>query len=96
MPLAAVQFVAGFGLDPQQVPRAEIDAGNPSDVTFAPSVAPVAVIEMAVGVVTVGGRFTLMLMLPVPAVALTLATSIVKNKTKIRRSVLIVFIIYKN
>lgn len=37
-----------------QVPRAEMDAGTPSDVTFAPRVAPVAVIEETVGVVTTG------------------------------------------
>ena len=39
---------------PKHVPRAEIDAGIPSEVTFAPSVAPVAVIEEIVGVEMVG------------------------------------------
>ena len=46
----------GIELDdvPQQVPRAEMAAGTPKDVTLAPSVAPVVVIAVAVGLVTVG------------------------------------------
>ena len=53
-PEAAVQFVVGFTVVPQQVPRAEIEAGIPREVTLAPRVAPVVVIEAAVGEVTVG------------------------------------------
>lgn len=36
------------------MPRSESNAGTPSEVTFAPSVAPDVVMEVAVGVVTVG------------------------------------------
>ena len=46
--------MVGFGVVPQHVPRAVIDAGFPSDVTFAPNVAVVEVIDVAVGEVTVG------------------------------------------
>ena len=53
-PDAGVQFVVGAGDVPQHVPRAEMEAGIPSDVTFAPSVAPVVVMDVAVGEVTVG------------------------------------------
>ena len=48
-----VQFVVGAGDGPQQVPRVT-EAGLPRLVTFAPRVAPVAVMDVAVGVVTVG------------------------------------------
>ena len=58
VPLAAVQFVVGFVVVPQQVPRADIDAGYPREVTLAPRVAPVVVIEVSVGVVTVGATLT--------------------------------------
>ena len=54
MPPSARQFVVGDGEVPQHVPRADIKAGIPGDVTFAPSVAPVVVIPVAVGEVTVG------------------------------------------
>ena len=53
-PEAAVQFVVGLVVVPQQVPRAEIEAGVPREVTLAPRVAPVVVIDVAVGEVTVG------------------------------------------
>ena len=54
VPEAGVQLVVGFVVVPQQVPRAEIDAGEPREVTLAPRVAPVEVTELEVGVVTVG------------------------------------------
>jgi hypothetical protein len=44
----------GEGVVPQHVPRADIEAGFPRDVTFAPRVAPVAEIADTVGEVTVG------------------------------------------
>lgn len=53
-PPSARQFVAGAGEVPQQVPRAEILAGTPREVTVAPKVAPVVVIDATVGAVTVG------------------------------------------
>ena len=53
-PDAGVQFIVGADDSPQQVPRAEMDAGTPRDVTFAPSVAPVVAMDVAVGEVTVG------------------------------------------
>ena len=43
VPPAAVQFVVGAGDVPQQVPRAEIEAGVPKEVTLAPRVALVEV-----------------------------------------------------
>ena len=54
VPVAAEQFVVGLAVVPQQVPRAEIEAGTPKEVTVAPRVAPVVVMEETVGVVTVG------------------------------------------
>ena len=54
VPPSAKQLVTGAGVVPQQVPRAEIEAGTPREVTFAPRVAPVVVMEVAVGEVTVG------------------------------------------
>ena len=53
VPPSATQFVTGFASVPQQVPL-EVMAVPPSDVTFAPSVAPVVLIAETVGVVTVG------------------------------------------
>jgi hypothetical protein len=53
-PPSAIQFVVGLTVVPQQVPRAEMMAGLPKEVTFAPSVAPVVVIEVTVGEETVG------------------------------------------
>lgn len=44
----------GLVVVPQQVPRAEIAAGIPREVTLAPRVAPVVVMDVAVGEVTVG------------------------------------------
>ena len=54
VPPSAVQLVTGDGEVPQQVPRAEMEAGTPREVTFAPRVAPVVVMAETVGVVTVG------------------------------------------
>ena len=54
VPPSATQFVVGAGVVPQHVPRAVIEAGIPSDVTFAPKVAVVVPIEVTVGVVTIG------------------------------------------
>lgn len=54
VPPAATQFVVGAGAVPKQVPRAEMAAGTPREVTFAPNVAPVVVMPLTVGVVTVG------------------------------------------
>ena len=48
-----VQFVVGAGDGPQQVPRVT-EAGLPRLVTFAPSVAPVVVMDVAVGEETAG------------------------------------------
>ena len=53
VPPSAVQLVVGVAVVAQQVPLAVI-AAPPSDVTFAPNVAPVEVMEVAVGEVTVG------------------------------------------
>ena len=53
-PPSAVQLVSGAGVVPQHVPRAEIEAGIPKDVTLAPNVAPVVVMPETVGVITVG------------------------------------------
>ena len=53
-PAAGVQLVVGLVVVPQQVPRAEMAAGLPREVTVAPRVAPVVVMAVAVGVVTVG------------------------------------------
>lgn len=54
VPLSARQFVVGDADVPQHVPRAEMTEGTPREVTFAPRVAPVVVVDVAVGVVTVG------------------------------------------
>ncbi len=54
VPPSARQLVAGAAEVPQQVPRAVI-AAPPSEVTLAPKVAPVEIMEVAVGEVTVGG-----------------------------------------
>ena len=54
VPVAATQLVVGLAVVPQHVPRAVIVAGLPRDVTLAPRVAPVVVMEAEVGVVTVG------------------------------------------
>ena len=54
VPPCARQFVDGAGDVPQHVPRAEMEAGCPRDVTLAPRVALVEVIEVCVGVVTEG------------------------------------------
>ena len=53
VPPSATQLVVGAAVVAQQVPRA-VNAAPPSDVTFAPRVAEVAVIAVAVGEVTVG------------------------------------------
>ena len=53
VPPSAVQFVNGAAVVPQHVPRAVI-AAPPLEVTLAPSVADVLVIEVTVGEVTVG------------------------------------------
>ena len=53
VPPSARQFETGLAVVPQQVPRAVI-AAPPSEVTLAPSVADVSVIEATVGEVTVG------------------------------------------
>jgi hypothetical protein len=63
IPVANLQIApfvkVGFGAVLPQIPRAEIVAGFPRDVTLAPSVTVVAVIEVAVGDVTVGtARFS--------------------------------------
>ena len=50
---SAVQFVVGAAVVAQQVPRA-VSVSPPLEVTLAPSVAPVEVIEVAVGEVRVG------------------------------------------
>ena len=54
VPPSAVQLVTGDGEVPQQVPRAEMEAGTPREVTFAPKVAPEEVMADEVGEVTVG------------------------------------------
>ena len=54
VPPSARQLLVGAAAVPQQVPRA-VMAALPALVTFAPRVAPEAVIAVAVGVVTVGG-----------------------------------------
>ncbi len=54
VPLAARQLVVGAGEVPKHVPRAEMEAGDPRDVTFAPRVAVVVAMEAEVGEVTVG------------------------------------------
>ncbi len=54
VPDAGAQFVVGAGDVPQQVPRAEIEAGEPREVTLAPKVAPAEETLAKVGVVTVG------------------------------------------
>ena len=56
--------MVGFVDVPQQVPRADIDAGYPRDVTLAPSVAPPVVIEDTVGDVTVGTALHALATLP--------------------------------
>ena len=53
VPPSARQLVVGAAEVPQQVPRA-VRAAPPSEVTLAPRVAPLEVIEVAVGEVTVG------------------------------------------
>ncbi len=45
VPPWAVQLVVGLGVVPQQVPRAEMAAGTPREVTFAPRVALVVETE---------------------------------------------------
>ena len=52
-PPCARQLVVGFVVVPQHVPRA-VRVAPPFEVTFAPRVALVVVIEVAVGEVTVG------------------------------------------
>jgi hypothetical protein len=54
VPEAARQLVVGFVVIPQQVPRAEMVAGEPREVTLAPRVAPEEVMEIAVGLVRMG------------------------------------------
>ena len=54
VPPSARQLVIGNGVVPQQVPRAEITGGFPREVTFAPRVAPLEVMFVTVGEVTVG------------------------------------------
>jgi len=54
VPPSGAQFVVGDAEVPQQVPRAEIAAGTPRDVTFAPRVTVVWATDEEVGVVTVG------------------------------------------
>jgi len=58
VPVATLQIApfikVGFGAVLPQIPRAEIEAGFPRDVTLAPRVTVVVVIEVAVGDVTVG------------------------------------------
>jgi hypothetical protein len=56
---SATQLVIGAGFVPQHVPRTEIAAGRPREVTLAPSVAEVVVIDEADGDVTVGTMLTL-------------------------------------
>ena len=53
VPPSATQFVRGLAVVPQHVPRA-VMASPPSDVMFAPSVAVVFVMDVAVGEVSVG------------------------------------------
>ena len=53
VPPSATQFVVGFVVMPQQIPRA-VSAAPPFAVTVAPSVAVVAPILADVGVVSVG------------------------------------------
>ena len=54
VPEVARQLVVGLGEVPQQVPRAEMAAGEPREVTLAPRVAPEVVMEVAVGLPRVG------------------------------------------
>ena len=49
-----MQFVVGKGAVPKHVPRAEMEAGDPRDVTLAPKVTLVNVTDVWVGVMTVG------------------------------------------
>ena len=58
MPEVGKQLVVGLVVVPQQVPRAEMAAGEPSEVTLAPRVAPEVVMEVAVGLVRVGTALT--------------------------------------
>jgi hypothetical protein len=53
VPLVEAQLLVGAGLVPQHVPR-DVIVAPPSDVTFAPKVAPDDVMLLLVGVVTVG------------------------------------------
>ena len=53
VPPSARQLVVGAAVVAQQVPRA-VRVAPPLDVTLAPKVAPLEVIEVAVGEVTVG------------------------------------------
>ena len=53
VPPSARQLVVGLAEVPQQVPRA-VRVAPPSEVTLAPNVAVVEVMEVAVGEVTVG------------------------------------------
>ena len=84
--------MVGFVDVPQQVPRADIDAGYPRDVTLAPSVAPPVVIEDTVGDMTVGTTLTRTTTLPDPESALIMLIPEI-NRVKTKRSILIVFII---
>src|SRR3989344_548212 len=54
VPEVARQLVVGLEEVPQQVPRAEMAAGEPREVTLAPRVAPEVVMEVAVGLPRVG------------------------------------------
>ena len=53
VPPSAVQLVVGAAVVAQQVPRA-VRVAPPLDVTLAPRVAPVEVMDVAVGEVRVG------------------------------------------
>ena len=57
VPPSVVQLVVGAGDVPKHVPRAEMEAGDPNEVTFAPRVAPVVVMAETVGLITVGTTF---------------------------------------
>ena len=52
---SGLQLVTGVAVVPQQVPRA-VRVAPPLEVTLAPKVALLKVMEVAVGEVTVGGR----------------------------------------
>jgi len=92
VPPSPTQLVDGLGLVPQQVPRTDIAAGIPRDVTLAPRIAPVCVIETEVGVVTVGLARIVTVTLPEPVSAFTRVAPVIK-KQSINKSILIVFIL---